>query len=260
MNGHGRRTEGSVSRIVCSVLVSTTAGHDFGGAVPNVTISIMPDGSGVGVAVGLGSSENLPPPARWTSDFDEAGVADEDRADEPPVEVSLVVLVAGDVDIRPDRRSAGRPPPLGRSRRPSWSGQRRRAPCRPGIHGPRVPPGRWVPEQIERAGGESVIGVRGERSRASSWEALAAADSDVVVLGLCGFDLPRARDEWSAFEPPAPLTRTKAWRHGQIWTIDGSAYVSRPGPRLVDGVEILAAVMAGRPDPRARRLPCAKVN
>ncbi len=99
--------------------------------------------------------------------------------------------------------------------------------------------------------------MRGERSRQSSWEALAAADPDVVVLGLCGFDLPRSLDEWSAFEPPGPLTRTKAWRDGQIWAIDGSAYVSRPGPRLVDGVEILAAVLAARSDPRARRLPGA---
>ncbi|MEP6469445.1 MAG: hypothetical protein ABJC24_06700 [Chloroflexota bacterium] len=102
--------------------------------------------------------------------------------------------------------------------------------------------------------------MRGERSRESSWGAVAAADPDVVVLGLCGFDLPRTLDEWSAFEPPEPLTRTKAWRDGQIWAIDGSAYVSRPGPRLVDGVEILAAVLAGRPDPRAIRLPRAKVN
>ena len=125
---------------------------------------------------------------------------------------------------------------------------------------PLFAPGHWVPEQIERAGGESVMGVRGERSRESSWEALAAADPDVVVLGLCGFDLPRTLDEWSAFEPPVPLTRTKAWRHGQMWAIDGSAYVSRPGPRLIDGVEILAAVVAGRPDPRAIRLPRAKVN
>jgi iron complex transport system substrate-binding protein len=125
---------------------------------------------------------------------------------------------------------------------------------------PLFAPGHWVPEQIERAGGEPVMGVSGERSRESSWEALAAADPDVVVLGLCGFDLPRTLDEWSAFEPPVPLTRTKAWRNGQMWAIDGSAYVSRPGPRLIDGVEILAAVVAGRPDQRAIRLPRAEVD
>lgn len=115
-------------------------------------------------------------------------------------------------------------------------------------------PGHWVPEQIERAGGDPVIGVPGGRSRESSWDALAAADPDVVVLGLCGFDLARTVDEWSAFQPPKPLMQTRAWRDREMWAIDGSAYVSRPGPRLVEGVEILAAVLAGRPDPRAVRL------
>ena len=122
---------------------------------------------------------------------------------------------------------------------------------------PLFAPGHWVPEQVERAGGVSVIGKAGERSRESSWDALAAADPEVVVLGLCGFDLHRSVDEWSAFAPPDRLTETRASRDGQIWAIDGSAYVSRPGPRLVDGVEILAAILAGRPDRRAVRLRAA---
>ena len=105
------------------------------------------------------------------------------------------------------------------------------------------------------AGGVSVIGQAGERSRESSWEVLAAADPEVLVLGLCGFDLPRTVEEWAAFEVPEPLMRTRAWRTGELWAIDGSAYVSRPGPRLVDGVEVLAAVLAGRDDARAVRLP-----
>ena len=120
---------------------------------------------------------------------------------------------------------------------------------------PLFAPGHWVPEQVERAGGVSVIGQAGERSRESSWESLAAADPEVVVLGLCGFDLPRSVEEWAAFDVPEPLTRTRAWQSGELWAIDGSAYVSRPGPRLVDGVEVLAAVLAGMPDPRAIRLP-----
>ncbi len=119
---------------------------------------------------------------------------------------------------------------------------------------PLFAPGHWVPEQVKRAGGVSVIGPAGERSRESSWEALAAADPEVVVLGLCGFDLPRSLEEWAAFEVPEPLTRTRAWQTGELWAIDGSAYVSRPGPRLVDGVEVLSAVFAGVPDPRAVRL------
>ena len=119
---------------------------------------------------------------------------------------------------------------------------------------PLFAPGHWVPEQVERAGGVSVIGQAGERSRESSWEALAAADPEAMVLGLCGFDLPRSLEEWAAFEVPEPLTRTRAWQAGELWAIDGSAYVSRPGPRLVDGVEALAAVLGGLPDGRAQRL------
>jgi iron complex transport system substrate-binding protein len=122
---------------------------------------------------------------------------------------------------------------------------------------PLFAPGHWVPEQVERAGGVSVIGAAGQRSRESTWAALAAADPQVVVLGLCGFDLPRGLEEWAAFDPPEPLTRTRAWRDAQCWAIDGSAYVSRPGPRLVDGAEVLSAILAGRPDPRAVRLPAA---
>ena len=119
---------------------------------------------------------------------------------------------------------------------------------------PLFAPGHWVPEQVERAGGVSVIGVARERSRESTWGAVAAADPEVIVLGLCGFDLPRTLDEWAAFDSPLALRHTRAGRDGEIWAIDGSAYVSRPGPRLVDGVEILAAIITGRADPRAMRL------
>jgi iron complex transport system substrate-binding protein len=142
--------------------------------------------------------------------------------------------------------------------------RRRLAALRPMPHRPRVAlvewleplfaPGHWVPEQVERAGGQPAIGLTGERSQESSWDELADAHPEVVVLGLCGFDLERTLDEWSAFDPPAALRGTTAWRSGDLWAIDGSAYASRPGPRLVDGVEILAAILGGEPDPRAQRL------
>jgi iron complex transport system substrate-binding protein len=122
---------------------------------------------------------------------------------------------------------------------------------------PLFAPGHWVPEQVERAGGVSVIGQAGERSREFSWEALAAAEPEVVVLGLCGFDLPRSVEEWAAFEVPESLTHTRAWQSGELWAIDGSAFVSRPGPRLVDGVEILGTIIGSGRDPRASRLSVA---
>ena len=116
---------------------------------------------------------------------------------------------------------------------------------------PLFAPGHWVPEQVELAGGRSAIGMKHEPSREVAWEAVAEADPQVVVLGLCGFDLARTLEEWAEFRPPEPLTQTSAWRDAEVWAIDGSAYVSRPAPRLVDGVEILSAILAGRPDPRA---------
>jgi len=119
---------------------------------------------------------------------------------------------------------------------------------------PLFAPGHWVPEQVERAGGKPVIGWRGEPSRETAWEAFAATDPEVVVLGLCGFDLTTSIAEWVAFEPPKALTATSAWRDGELWAIDGSAYVSRPGPRLVDGVEVIGMILAGHPDGRAVRL------
>ena len=118
---------------------------------------------------------------------------------------------------------------------------------------PLFAPGHWVPEQIELAGGQSVFGELGERSRESRWEALEAAEPDVIVLGLCGFDLQRSMEEWKAFDPPAALSSTPAWSSEAIWAIDGSAYISRPGPRLVQGVAVLGALLRGQPEPQAWR-------
>ena len=119
---------------------------------------------------------------------------------------------------------------------------------------PLFAPGHWVPDQVDAAGGVSVFGEPGARSREVEWPALARADPEIVVLGLCGFDLPRTLDEWREFDPPAALRATAAWRAGQVWAIDGSAYVSRPGPRLVDGAEILAEIARGEVTERAVRL------
>ena len=119
---------------------------------------------------------------------------------------------------------------------------------------PLFAPGHWVPDQIELAGGESAFGTRGERSRESTWEALAAAEPEVIVLGRCGFDRERSLEEWAALDPPEALRSTHAWRSGELWAIDGSAYVSRPGPRLLDGIEVLAGILGDRAPVGAIRL------
>jgi len=120
---------------------------------------------------------------------------------------------------------------------------------------PLFAPGHWVPDQVAAAGGRSVFGLPGARSAEATWTILAEAKPDIIVLGLCGFDLRRTIAEWSTWRPSAALRDTPAWADREIWAIDGSAYVSRPGPRLVDGVEVLSAIFRGQPDARAIRLP-----
>jgi iron complex transport system substrate-binding protein len=120
---------------------------------------------------------------------------------------------------------------------------------RSGTTGPRVlvlewldPPyvaGHWVPELVTLAGGQDVGGAPGEPSRPRPWGELAALAPDLVVVALCGFDVPRARAELSAVTDDAG----QALLARRVEFLDGNAYTSRPGPRLVDAAEILSRFM-----------------
>jgi iron complex transport system substrate-binding protein len=107
--------------------------------------------------------------------------------------------------------------------------------------------GHWVPEMIEIAGGEDVLGQAGVKSRTAEWGELSAAAPEVVVAMPCGWDAPRARDEVAAHA--AEVSATGAER---IWAVDAAASFSRPGPRLVEGTELLAHLLhpdrVGAPD------------
>ena len=92
-------------------------------------------------------------------------------------------------------------------------------------------------------------------SREASWDSLAREEPEIIVLALCGVDLPRTFAEWGAWRPPEDLALTPAWKQARCGGNRWPAYVSRPGPRLIDGVEILSAIFSGRADPRAVRLP-----
>jgi iron complex transport system substrate-binding protein len=98
--------------------------------------------------------------------------------------------------------------------------------------------GHWVPQMIEHAGGEDALGLPGEPSRRGSWAEVEAVQPDVIVAMPCGFDGPRARDEAAAHAEA--LARTGASR---VVAVDAAAYFSRPGPRLVDGVELLGHLL-----------------
>ena len=100
--------------------------------------------------------------------------------------------------------------------------------------------GHWVPDQVEAAGGVPVLAAAGARSRRLTWEEIAAEQVDVTVFMPCGFDLAGA-----VAQAPALLARPEADGLGRIVAVDANAYFSRPGPRVVEGVELLEAVLHG---------------
>jgi len=114
--------------------------------------------------------------------------------------------------------------------------------------------GHWTPQLIEYAGGIDVLGLAGEHSAVHRWEDVAAAEPDVVLVMPCGYDAARAHAEAEAHREQ--LTSLGASR---VIAVDAAAYFSRPGPRLIDGLELLAHVLhpdrVGDPPPRARALP-----
>jgi iron complex transport system substrate-binding protein len=121
---------------------------------------------------------------------------------------------------------------------------------------PRVPPrvlcvewleplylaGHWVPDLVAAAGGVAAGAAPGAQSAASTWEAAASPRPDLIIVMLCGFGLDRARIELDRLTDPA-AARTLG--SAPVWLLDGNAYTSRPGPRLVDGAERIQAAMAG---------------
>jgi iron complex transport system substrate-binding protein len=98
--------------------------------------------------------------------------------------------------------------------------------------------GHWTPQIIDLAGGADMLGFAGESSEQSTWETVAAASPEVVVVMPCGFDAQRAHAE--AMGSAEALARVGARR---IVAVDASAYFSRPGPRLVDGLELMAHIL-----------------
>jgi iron complex transport system substrate-binding protein len=98
--------------------------------------------------------------------------------------------------------------------------------------------GHWTPQLIELAGGEDVLGLAGEPSQTVSWEAVADAAPQIVVVMPCGYDAPRAHEEALTF-----AEELEAVNAGRVIAVNASAYFSRPGPRLIDGLELLAHIL-----------------
>ena len=111
--------------------------------------------------------------------------------------------------------------------------------------------GHWVPEMIDLGGGEDVIARPGDHSARLTWEQVAAADPDVIVVMPCGFDEAGAREQIATIADRPEWSSLRAVREGRVFPVDANGCFSRPGPRLVDGIERLAAIFQSKNSPSA---------
>ena len=100
--------------------------------------------------------------------------------------------------------------------------------------------GHWSPEIIDLAGGEPCFGAKQEPSQRREWDQLIAARPDYIFIALCGFNVQRSMQDVEAFIACDGFIELQAAANTKVFLVDGNAYFSRPGPRLVDALEIMA--------------------
>jgi iron complex transport system substrate-binding protein len=115
--------------------------------------------------------------------------------------------------------------------------------------------GHWSPELVAWAGGREVLGLAGQRSVTTPWKKIVEADPDVMVIACCGYDVQRTMADMPILQAYPGWEQLKSVREGRIYLVDGSAYFSRPGPRLVDSLEILANALHPDIHPLPAKLP-----
>lgn len=106
--------------------------------------------------------------------------------------------------------------------------------------------GNWVPELVGLAGGINLFGVAGRHSPWMSWDDLALRDPDVVIALPCGFDLARTVSEMKQLQTHPTWPKLRAVRTDRVYATDGNQYFNRPGPRLVESLEIFAEILHPR--------------
>jgi len=102
--------------------------------------------------------------------------------------------------------------------------------------------GNWIPELVEMAGGENLFGATGQSSPWLDWGQLVTADPDLILVHPCGFDIVRTLQEMPLLEHRPGWGELKALQRDRIFVADGNQYFNRPGPRIVESLEILAEV------------------
>lgn len=100
--------------------------------------------------------------------------------------------------------------------------------------------GHWIPDMIEAVGGTPVLAEKGRPSREVAWHEVRVAGPEVIVFMPCGYYLEEAEEEANAFLDQPEFADTPAVRNGNVYAVDATSYFSRPGPRIVEGLEILA--------------------
>lgn len=118
--------------------------------------------------------------------------------------------------------------------------------------------GHWSPELVRLAGGDEVIGRAGQPSRTLNWDEVVTARPDVLVIACCGFSMQRTLIDVPGLTARSGWTDLPAVRSGRVYLTDGNAYFSRPGPRLVDSLEILAHALHPDVHQLPRGLPAAR--
>jgi iron complex transport system substrate-binding protein len=101
----------------------------------------------------------------------------------------------------------------------------------------------WIPELVSLAGGEPLFSVQGQPSTTLKLETLISSNPDIVIFMPCGFDLKRTRQEAQVLSQRPEWQKLHAVQSGRVYITDGNSYFNRPGPRLVDSLEILADIL-----------------
>jgi len=121
--------------------------------------------------------------------------------------------------------------------------------------------GHWGPELVEIAGGHDPLGRKHQPSVQIDWQQVVDARPEIIVLALCGYDVELARRDYQLLRRFPDFDSLPAARHGEIYAVDASAYFARPGPRIVDRLEILAGILHAEefPEFAPRRADDARV-
>jgi iron complex transport system substrate-binding protein len=109
--------------------------------------------------------------------------------------------------------------------------------------------GHWGPELVEIAGGHDALGRRHQPSAQVDWREVVETRPEIIVLALCGYDINRARRDYESLRSFPDFDSLPAAHDGEIYLVDASAYFARPGPRIVDSLEILAGILHPREFP-----------